>query len=254
VVGNLLQNAAKFTPRGGCVSLCVAADEGQATVRVRDSGVGVDPRLLDKLFEPFVQVQATVDRSKGGLGLGLALVKGLVALHNGSVAAHSEGLGKGTEFEVHLPLETSKQVNGRHPAKRAGAATRSMRILIVEDNPDAAESLKEALELAGHAVENALSGVEGIDKAHALIPDVVLCDLGLPGLDGFEVARRLCADPLLARTALVALSGYASPEDIVRSHEAGFRSHLAKPADLVVLEKLLAEIEADLARDGRHVA
>jgi PAS domain S-box-containing protein len=257
VIGNLLQNAAKFTPRGGRVLLVLENTGQQAIVKVRDSGVGLDARVLDRLFEPFVQVQATMDRSKGGLGLGLALVKGLIELHGGTVAARSEGLGKGAEFEVRLPLEANQQ-RIRTPASLEEQRSPFMRILIIEDNADAAESLKEALELSGYEVETARTGLDGIDKARVCQPDVVLCDLGLPGLDGFEVARRLRADPTLGSVTLIALSGYASPEDVARSREAGFHNHLAKPADLATLEKVLARAKVwrptGGATGGQHAA
>jgi PAS domain S-box-containing protein len=247
IVGNLLSNAAKFTARGGRVEVSLARAAGEAVIRVRDDGVGIPPELLPRMFEPFVQADATLDRSKGGLGLGLALVKGLAELHGGGVSAHSAGAGQGAEFVVRLPAVSAEAASS---APRASAAARphpALRVLLIEDNADAAESLKEALELNGHTVEIARTGWEGLEKARAAPPDVVLCDIGLPGIDGFEVARRMRADPALRSAPLVALSGYPAPEDLERSRDAGFHRHLAKPPDLQLLERTLFE-----AREGRR--
>ena len=240
VVGNLLQNASKFTERGGRVSVVLDEDPAAArgVIQVKDTGVGISPELLAHLFEPFMQADRTLDRSMGGLGLGLALVKGLVELHGGEVEARSEGAGKGAEFTVRLPLRAERAVHeGRLPA---AGARRSRRVLIIEDNVDAADSLREVLGFGQHQVEVALSGDEGIHKAQAFRPEVILCDIGLPGIDGYAVARAMRADPVLRGIYLVALSGYASPEDLDRARQAGFDRHLAKPAQLEKLEEILA--------------
>ncbi|MBI5547710.1 MAG: response regulator [Deltaproteobacteria bacterium] len=241
VIGNLLQNASKFTPAGGKVSISLQTDAtaGQAIVRVRDNGAGIAPEMLPRVFEPFTQADTTLDRSKGGLGLGLSLVKGLVELHGGCVAIASEGLGKGTELTVRFPIN-ARRVEAPAPDPGANSHRGSSHILIIEDNLDTAESLRELLELDGHVVETACSGPEGVEKAQALKPDVVLCDIGLPGMDGFEVGRRIRANPGLRRTALVALTGYAAPEDIAHSREAGFDVHLAKPPSIEKIEQVLA--------------
>jgi PAS domain S-box-containing protein len=240
VIGNLLQNAAKFTPPGGSVRVTVSLDPAasRAVVRVRDSGIGMAPEILARLFHPFVQAEASLDRSKGGLGLGLALVKGLVEQHGGSAEAHSAGLGQGSEFTVRLPLDltAAQETTG---ASAAGGSVRR-RVLVIEDNIDAAVSLSEVLQLEGHEVGLAHNGPDGIAKARAFRPDFVLCDIGLPGMDGYEVARALRADPSLASTFLVALSGYALPEDLRRSREAGFDRHIAKPPKLDALVELFA--------------
>ncbi len=244
VLGNLLQNAAKFTPHGGRVTVTVevdgpgagAADARQAVVRVADTGAGMPPEMLAHLFEPFIQADRTLHRSAGGLGLGLALVKGLVEQHGGTVEAHSAGLGHGAEFVVRFPVLRADEASPA-PAPAGGAAgSGRCRILVVEDNVDAAESLQELLRLAGHEVAVAYDGPQGVAQARALRPDVVFCDLGLPGLDGFEVARALRGDPAACGTRLVALSGYALPDDVRRAAEAGFERHVAKPA---TLEKLI---------------
>ena len=247
VVGNLLENSAKFTPRGGHtrISAAVTAD-GRAEIRVRDDGTGIERDTLGRLFEPFVQAEKTLDRSRGGLGLGLALVKGMIQMHGGTVTAESEGLGMGSEFIVRLPLESSSRPRlSAVPAPSHTADTR--RVLVIEDNTDAAESLREALELGHHVVEVAYAGPEGIEKARAFSPDVVLCDIGLPGLDGYGVARAFRADPRLGSTYMVALSGYALQEDVERAKQAGFDRHMAKPPDLAALEALLAERPAAAA-------
>lgn len=238
VVDNLLQNAAKFTRRGGRTRVSVSTDppRAQAVVRVSDTGAGMTAETIAGLFRPFVQADHTLDRSGGGLGLGLALVKGLVELHGGEVSAHSDGLGHGAEFVVRLPL-----AGGAGPrAELAGAPPPApARILLIEDHVDAAESLREVLELSGHEVFVAHDGPEGIAKARACRPAFVLCDVGLPGMDGYAVARAFRRDDDLKRIHLVALSGYALPEDLQRATEAGFERHLAKPPDLAALAAIL---------------
>jgi PAS domain S-box-containing protein len=246
VIGNLLQNAAKFTARGGRALVSVAPDEAgaRAVVRVADTGVGIAPELIDRLFEPFIQADATLDRTKGGLGLGLALVKSLVELHGGDVSVRSGGAGKGAEFEVRLPLDATEDAARR---RRDRPGHRPRRILVVEDNPDAAASLREALEMGGHAVAVAYEGAEAIARARQFRPEVVLCDIGLPGMDGYAVAQALRADESLRRVLLVALSGYAQPEDVQRAREAGFDGHLAKPANPEQIEELLAATAGEAA-------
>ncbi|HEX6363764.1 MAG TPA: response regulator [Albitalea sp.] len=241
-VGNLLQNAAKFTPGPGRVTVSAQPDpeHHEAVVRVTDTGVGIRPEMLERLFQPFAQADTTLDRSQGGLGLGLALVKGLVELHGGSVQAWSDGTGCGTEFTVRLPLAPVPPRD--EPAEPAGDAGGRTRVLIIEDNVDAAESLRELLELERHEVTVAYNGRQGLARALEWRPRVVLCDIGLPGIDGYEVARRLRADERLAGLCLVALSGYSLPEDLQRAREAGFNRHMAKPPDLAQLNRLFAEL------------
>ena len=244
VVGNLLQNAAKFTGPGGRVRAIVSVDsEGKlAVVRVADTGVGMAPEMLARLFQPFSQADATLDRSKGGLGLGLALVKGLVELHGGEITAHSPGLGQGAEFVVRLPLALEQTATDALMHPLAPGSRR--RVLIIEDNIDAADSLRQALTYSEHEVEVAYNGPAGIARARKYKPEVVFCDIGLPGMDGFDVARAFRADSALRGTFLVALSGYALPEDVRRAFEAGFDQHLAKPASLESLEQTLARVPA----------
>ncbi len=241
VIGNLLQNSAKFTEPGGVATMSVESNAcvGQVILRVSDTGVGIAPGVLPRVFEAFSQADTTLARSKGGLGLGLALVKGLVEMHAGTVSVESRGLGQGAEFTVRLPLVSAAGAPEDPPA-RGVVDGRSRRVLVVEDNPDAAESLREVIELAGHAVEVAATGAEAIARARLFRPDVVLCDIGLPGMDGYEVAQAMRADPELRDAVLVALTGYAAPEDMARTRRAGFDMHVAKPPSLEKLEEALA--------------
>ncbi len=235
VIGNLLHNAAKFTPTGGVVTVVVGQAAGRAELRVRDTGIGVAAEQLGQLFEPFGQVDQGLARTGGGLGLGLSLVKGLVEMHGGTATGASEGPGHGAEFVVTLPLTpaaASRTAGVRKPPSRS--------IVIIEDNADAAETLAELLAFDGHRVEAASGGRSGIELVQRVRPDIVFCDIGLPDMSGYEVARALRGDGALRDTRLVALSGYAQPEDRERSREAGFDAHLAKPPDLDALNALLA--------------
>jgi two-component system CheB/CheR fusion protein len=237
-VGNLLQNAAKFTPRGGHVEVALRREpHGTVLLRVRDDGVGIEPALLGRLFVPFSQGDEVPPRSRSGLGLGLALVKAVVELHGGSVEARSEGRGRGAELLVRLPVALEIPVL-RGDSRPAGAMPRR-RILVVEDNVDAADTLRELLLAWDHEVEVARDGREGLQKAASFRPDVVLCDIGLPLVDGYAIARAIRADPALAGTYLVALTGYALPEDRRRAAAAGFDLHLAKPVSVAQIEEAI---------------
>jgi CheY-like chemotaxis protein len=207
----------------------------------------MSPELLARLFEPFMQAEETLDRSKGGLGLGLALVRGVVELHGGSVEARSAGHGLGAEFVVRLPLDLSEPVPAERPRGPQEKARR--RVLVIEDNLDAAETLRELLELDAHEVVVAHDGPEGLAKARGFHPDVVLCDIGLPGMDGYAVARAFRADEELREARLIALSGYALPEDLHRADAAGFDVHLAKPPRPEALQAVLAAAPV-ARRDG----
>jgi PAS domain S-box-containing protein len=241
--GNLLGNAVKFTQRGGRVMLTLELDAPtqMAIIRVRDTGVGVHPDLLPRVFEPFVQADDTLDRSKSGLGLGLALVKSVIELHGGTVDIESQGLGTGVEFIVRLPVEAQAILPLGDP-KGPPSRPPPRRILLIEDNADAADSLRDVLELGSHQVKVAYSGAEGLEVAKEFKPEVVLCDIGLPGMSGYEVARALRADETLRSAHLVALTGYALPEDLGRAAEAGFDHHLAKPPSPEKLQELLAQL------------
>ncbi|HEY1784868.1 MAG TPA: response regulator [Pirellulales bacterium] len=248
VLGNLLHNAGKFTPGGGTVTVQAEVDAaaGQAVVAVRDTGAGLDAAVRSRLFEPFSQADQALARTTGGLGLGLALAKGLIELHGGSIAAESEGLGRGSTFTIRLPLATGRE-RARHQAADAvsNSPARSLRILIVEDNSDTAYSTQMLLALLGHEVDVAFDGDAGFAAARALHPDVVMSDLGLPGeTDGFALARKLRADPALSNVHLIALSGYGQQEDRRRTHDAGFDQHLVKPVDFAALNEALLAVPA----------
>jgi PAS domain S-box-containing protein len=249
VLDNLLSNAAKFTPPGGRVTVRLRGGAG-ARIEVRDTGVGIAPDLLPYLFRTVTQADSTLERSQGGLGLGLALVRGLVELHGGRAEARSAGLGQGAEFVVTLPLERAGA--GERPAAPAdGSASRPLRILMVEDNRDGAETLQALLQLAGHEVALACTGPDGVTLAHEFHPDVVLCDIGLPGMDGFAVGRALRRDPVTAASRLIVLSGYGQEEDKRKSREAGFDLHLTKPVDPLELQRLLRAQPVGAGRTGQ---
>ena len=239
VVGNLLHNAAKFTQRGGAVTLSLEAVDGHAEIRVRDTGAGIDGAVLPHIFDPFVQGQRTLARSEGGLGLGLALVKGITDLHGGTVRVESAGQGRGTEFLIRLPLLPHAAAQER-PGPAVGSRVAARRVLVVDDNRDAADTMAEIVEMLGHRAEVAYDGSSAFERLRAGSADILLCDIGLPGMSGYEVAKALRAGaqgPLM----LVAVSGYAQPEDVKRALEAGFDRHLAKPARVEDIERLLEQ-------------
>ncbi|HEY4589435.1 MAG TPA: ATP-binding protein, partial [Thermoanaerobaculia bacterium] len=242
-LSNLLDNAAKFTPQGGHVAVRTAQAGRRAEVRVRDDGAGIPPEELPYVFEVFTQGDHSLDRSQGGLGVGLAVTKGLIDLHGGEVKASSAGAGKGAEISILLPLASGLPQEAApeevHPEIAAHPAAR--KILVVEDNPDAAATMRDFLELSGHEVELAASGTDGIQAARESHPEVVLCDLGLPGMTGYEVATALRRDPETRSAKLIAVTGYGRDEDRRRSKEAGFDLHLTKPVDPAQLKALLQE-------------
>jgi len=241
-VGNLLQNAAKYTAEGGLVTVGVRVsdDGGSALIRVGDTGIGMSAEVMKNLFQPFMQADESLDRSRGGLGLGLALVKGIIELHGGEVSARSAGPTLGSEFTIRLPLDGGR--GERIQPVTAARSTDGRRVLIVEDNVDAAASLRLLLARAGHDAVVAHDGHSGLVRAREFRPEVILCDIGLPGMDGYELARVIRADEDLGATSLIALSGYAMPEDLEKAAEAGFDRHLAKPPNLDKLQALLAEL------------
>ena len=236
VIGNLLQNAVKFTPAGGAVTVRLEKSKDQAILSVRDTGVGMDPGQVERMFQPFAQGAQGSARSQGGLGLGLALVKGFVELHGGSVRGSSSGPGLGSEFVLTLPLGESLPATEALPA-RSGTAPRL--VLIIEDNPDGGDTLAQAMEISGHRAHVARDGRSGIELARSLRPDVIFCDIGLPDMDGFEVAREIRKDAALSGVRLIALTGYAQPEDLAHATAAGFDFHVAKPANLERVYRLL---------------
>lgn len=250
VMGNMLTNAVKYTPADGNIIMTVQRDHDQAVIRVADTGVGISPTLLPRIFDLFVQGERTRDRAKGGLGIGLTLVKRLVEMHGGSVGAASEGPGQGSVFTVTLPrVPAPLAARFTNPKPTKEPATGARRILLVEDNPDARRMLRLMLELDGHDVHEAEDGIKGLAQALYLQPEVAIVDIGLPGLDGCELARRLRATDAGRRMLLVAVSGYGQPEDQKLSREAGFDAHLVKP---VSPDTLTQALHVPSARNTRH--
>ncbi len=240
VFANLLNNSARYTEPGGHVRLTVERHGSDAVVSVRDDGAGIPPEKLGAIFEMFTQVDRPLERSQGGLGIGLSLVRGLVEMHGGRVEAHSDGPGRGSEFVVRLPV-LLRPGPGPNPAEDGDARGGSRyRVLVVDDNRDGAESLAMMLKLLGHETRTAHDGLEGLAAAEAFRPDVVLCDIGLPRLNGYDVARRIREQPWGAGIVLIAQTGWGQDEDRIQSKEAGFNFHLVKPVDPAALEKLLA--------------
>ncbi|MEZ0262222.1 MAG: response regulator [Alphaproteobacteria bacterium] len=244
MVGNLLQNADKFTASGGevLVSLRIPQD-GTAEVAVKDTGIGIDAAMLPHIFEVFQQAEQGLDRSRGGLGLGLTLVKGLAGLHGGTITAASDGIGKGATLTLRLPVESGASAQANNAADDdLPENTVIHRILIIEDSIDAAETTRMVLEREGHDVRIASTGLEGIATAHDFKPNIILCDIGLPGIDGYQVAKRLRQDPALSDTYVIALTGYGREKDRKLAEEAGFNEHMTKPIDFPILRRTLTQL------------
>jgi PAS domain S-box-containing protein len=245
VVSNLLNNAAKFTDPGGRIGLTVDRDGEQATIRVRDNGIGIAPEHLTHVFEMFAQVDSSLERSRDGLGIGLTLVKTLVEMHGGTISVHSDGIGRGTEFEVRLPVAAEATPARAEPAAAPVPAQGSRRVLIVDDSADAAESLAMLLQFAGHHTKTAHDGLEATVVAESWRPEVVLLDIGLPRMNGYEVCRRIRQEPWGRDVFLVALTGWGQEEDRHRSEEAGFNAHMVKPPDYDELTRLIALLPSE---------
>jgi two-component system, sensor histidine kinase len=247
---NLLTNAAKYTPPQGHIRVVAAREDGAAVVHVEDSGLGIGPELLPHVFDLFTQAERTLARSEGGVGIGLTMVKRLVELHGGTVEAASRGPDLGSRFTIRLPLlkgevHLSASTRMPHPSepRHASEPTQpALKVLLIEDNEDAAATLEDLLGLWGHEVEVAASGEDGLRQAERFAPEAVLIDIGLPGLDGYEVARRLRQSAASSAARLVAVSGYGQEEDRRRSREAGFDDHLTKPVDLETLRSILGVV------------
>jgi CheY-like chemotaxis protein len=250
VVTNLLTNAVKYTNEGGHIWLSAQQEGDKAVLRVRDTGLGIAPAFLPYIFDLFSQAERTSDRSQGGLGIGLALAKRLVEMHDGTITVSST-LGQGSEFVVSLPVDLSTappkkvQQPASEIAKPIGAV---LRVLIVDDNEDAATTLELLLEQASHLVRVAHTGPAGLAAALEFLPDVMLLDIGLPELDGFEVAKRIRLQAALHDVVLVAMTGYGREKERKRSQEAGFDHHLVKPADFGTLEQILAAVSEKVGR------
>jgi CheY-like chemotaxis protein len=245
-IQNLLSNACKFNDKDGHIDMSVVANRSNVELSVMDTGVGLDEQTMKHLFEPFAQADSTLDRSRGGLGLGLALVKGIVELHKGSIVVLSEGSGRGTCFKMQLPLSArspdvpTAKISAVENSNRGG-----LKVLIIEDNADSTETLKLLLELTGYETYSAANGDDGIALARHTLPDIIISDIGLPGnVNGYEVAKIIRADPLLQRTRLIALSGYGTEIDQERARQSGFQVHLTKPVDPDLLQKAMSVTES----------
>jgi PAS domain S-box-containing protein len=239
VLANLLSNATKYTPRGGTIRLSVETCPNEVAIRVRDNGIGIPEHMIGQIFDLFIQVDGSLERSQSGLGIGLTIVKRLVEMHGGRVSAHSEGPGKGTEFVVTLPRLAAMPAE-ETPRGASAARGPSRRILVVDDNRDAAESMAMMLEIIGHETCAAHDGLEALDKAQSFRPDTILLDIGMPGMNGYETCRRLRETPWGRDAAIVAVTGWGQDDDRERSREAGFDHHLTKPVELESLQELLA--------------
>ena len=231
VIANILHNAAKFMDPGGRIRLSVRREGQYALISIADTGIGIAPDLLPKIFELFTQVHAKSERAQGGLGIGLALVRRLTEMHGGTVTAHSDGAGRGSTFSVRLPVMVTQIAGLVHPKRDTGTIPRvaSQRILVADDNRDAAEALSLQLQLAGHDVRTAHDGIEALTVAKTFDPEIVLLDLGMPKMDGYEVARQLRLQPRSRRVTLIALTGWGQQQDRDRTAEAGFDAHLVNP-------------------------
>jgi len=244
VIVNLLTNAAKYTEEDGKITLTVEREEGRVAVRVKDTGIGIAPEMLPKVFKMFSQADTALHRKQSGLGIGLSLVKNLVELHGGTVEAHSPGVGRGSEFVVYLPLVSPKGTGAEEPKKvEQPEPSPRRRVLVVDDNVDAADSLAIPIHLNGHEVQVAHGGPEALEIVKVYRPEVAFLDIGMPGMDGHELARLLRKQPGLKDVVLVALTGWGSEEDRRRSAEAGFNHHLVKPPEPKMLESLLAGLK-----------
>ncbi len=252
VVGNLLSNAARYTERGGRIELLAGIEDGRAVLRVRDNGYGIPGDRLDYVFEMFGQVpEHRAKTGGGGIGIGLALSRQVVILHGGTIEARSEGLGHGSEFVVKLPL-AARALRESPDAEARERRAHAKRLLVVDDNVDAAETLRMMLEHEGHRVELAHTGAEALRAVDRFEPDVVLLDIGLPGMDGYEVARRIRARSRGGRIELYAVTGWAQDQDKGRAFEAGFDEHLKKPVDGASLRRLIAEGPQPRAAAGKE--
>ena len=243
---NLLANAAKYTDDGGRIDVIVRRDGDRAVVRIRDNGIGIPPEMLGRIFEPFAQVDQSLGRSKGGLGIGLTLVKSLTEMHGGSVLAASAGAGLGSEFTLWLPLSRETAEPARHEleALPSAVAEQLPRILVIEDNADAATGIAKLLSACGFEVQTAPDGKTGISLARSFRPEVVLLDIGLPGMTGYDVVGAFRELPELRGLRLIALSGYGQEVDLIRSRDAGFEHHFVKPVDFDALKAQLRRAQS----------
>ncbi|HLZ46961.1 MAG TPA: ATP-binding protein [Gemmatimonadales bacterium] len=243
VLTNLLDNAAKYTDPGGHIWLSAEREGEQAVIVVKDSGIGIDPDVLPRIFDMFTQAGGSVERAQGGLGVGLALVERLVKLHGGSVSAYSAGPGRGSEFTVRLPLAVAHRPAPERTARPVVATTTRCKVLVVDDNLDSADSLAMLLRMMGHDVQTSNDGEDALREAAAFQPHVAILDIGLPKMNGYDLAREIRAQPWAREIVLVALTGWGQDQHRRRSAESGFNHHLTKPLDLNVLQQILAEAD-----------
>lgn len=229
VVGNLVSNAGKYTPDGGEITIALTSADKEAVISVSDNGVGIEPELLERVFEMFAQVDRTMDRARGGLGIGLSLVRRLVELHGGSVRAHSAGVGQGSTFVVRLPLAPEQDAIETKPDAAGAVRPPRLKVLVVDDNPDVANGLAALLAFNGHDIRVAHDGPSALEEAAAFTPNVVFCDIGMPGMGGHELAMRLRLDPQHGSTLLVAVTGWGNEDNKRLSVQAGFDMHFTKP-------------------------
>lgn len=241
MMGNLLNNALKFTNENGVVWVTLRTEEDNAVISIKDNGIGMSPEILPYLFSPFTQADKTLDRNGGGLGLGLYIVEGIVKLHGGSVKAKSDGLGKGSTFTIRLPFTEVKNITS-FKQELNNSDDKNLKILIIEDNRDFADLLNTMLSTIGHTVNIAYDGEDGLKLAKQLKPDIIICDIGLPGMDGYEVAKSIRDDLELSDLNLIALTGYANDADSELAREARFDKHLAKPIDFGILKSTLDKV------------
>ena len=239
---NLLNNAAKYTPPGGRIELHSEFDGHSVAIRVVDSGIGIPREMLPRVFDMFTQVDRSIERSSGGLGIGLTLVQRLVELHGGTVEARSEGQDKGSEFIVRLPASVESSEDAAPANSSDAKSVRRVRVLIVDDNIDSADTLTEMLRASGHDVDTAYDGAAGLAAVDSHQPDVVLLDIGLPKVNGYDVARKIRQSDPQRRIVLVAVTGWGQDEDRRRSQHAGFDHHLVKPVDPASLDRIFALI------------
>jgi CheY-like chemotaxis protein len=249
VFANLLNNAAKYSEPGGHIRVTVERQDGALLTRVTDSGIGIPPEMLPTIFDMFAQVDRTLEKAQGGLGIGLTLAKRLAMMHGGTLEAHSEGLGRGSEFVVRLPAALALVPDGKATGERQETMSEPVqrRILVADDNEDSVSMMEMLLSGFGHDVRTAGDGLEAVRRAAEFEPDVVILDIGMPRLNGYEACRRIRELPALEKAVMIALSGWGQEEDKRRSEEAGFHYHVVKPVDPAALMQLLSRLKPPTA-------
>ncbi|MGH8328788.1 MAG: ATP-binding protein, partial [Steroidobacteraceae bacterium] len=241
IISNIFHNAVKYTPPGGRIEIALRTEDQHAVVSVRDNGMGIPPEMLEHIFEPFAQLDRSYERPDAGLGIGLTLAKRLLDLHAGRIEARSAGRGQGTEFVIHLPAIAAVPAKQATPRRADPQLFVSCRVLIADDNHDAAVSLSMLLQSMGHDTRVVHDGIEALEEAELFRPDVVLLDIGMPRLDGYDTARRMASQPWAATMQIVAVTGWGQETDRQRAKDAGFHRHLVKPVDLDALREVMSE-------------